>query len=74
MEKEKKIPKVFFEDEELKIIKQDHTNEGLVKLELKGELGHTATVLIRDNGTYDEFIKNPEGGLISYNNKELEDV
>lgn len=71
MSEEIMAPKIEYEEEIFEIISQDHLDEGRVKIEYKSASGKTALVMLRRNNTYDEYIHNKEGELLSYQNKEL---
>jgi len=64
----KKIKVLDKSDNELKLIEQIHTNSGVIKLKYKGEK-NTAMVLLREDGTYDEYLYDLKGIMVRYKNK-----
>jgi len=68
---DKKIEVLDEENNKLKLVKQTHTKGGVIKLEYKGET-NTAMVLLREDGTYDEFLYDSHGLMIKYLSKKLE--
>jgi hypothetical protein len=58
-------------DKKMDLIEQTHTKSGVIKLKFKNKT-NLAMVLLRQNGTYDEFLYNLDGEMIRYKNKKLE--
>lgn len=66
-----KAPEVKIDGEVFEIFEQDHKANGMIQLKYKAPSGRTAMVLLRKDGTYDEYIYEQNGELKSYDNKKL---
>lgn len=66
-------PVVKFEDEFFELKEQSHKNNDLIELKYTARSGRTATILLRKDNTYDEYIHDQDEEILSYKAKALKE-